>query len=71
VDCDLNFVKTVRGRDLTFEIDDSVISTQKYEYNVERSFVELGKGNGLESCEIYTRLQFDPKDGVLDLNLKI
>jgi len=74
VDCDFisdGVEQEISGSDISFEIDDSGLDgvlelegQQKYLFNEETSFVILG------NCEIYTRLQFDPKDGVLDLNLK-
>jgi len=76
-DCDLisgdgGIEQEIGGSDISFQIDDSGLNSvlelegqqQQYVYNEERSFVNLG------NCEIFTRLQFDPKDGVLNLNLK-
>lgn len=73
VNCSTQQEQEITGSDITFEIDDSgleSVATQKYEYNADKSFIILGKCDGCSECEIYTRLQFDPKDGVLDLNLK-
>jgi hypothetical protein len=74
VECDPSsggIEQEISGSAISFAIDDSGLDSvlelegqQQYVYNAERSFVILG------NCEIYTRLQFDPKDGVLDLNLK-
>ena len=74
VDCDFisdGVEQEISGSDISFEIDDSGLDgvlelegQHEYLFNEELSFVILG------NCEIYTRLQFDPKDGVLDLNLK-
>jgi len=75
-DCDVSpGVVEIRGSDIEYSIHSIegiglVASSNSYVYNAEKSFVILGKCDGCSECEIFTRLQFDPKDGVLDLNLK-
>lgn len=62
----------IQGDAIQFEIDAEGIGnlSQSFVYSPGDSFVSLGKCDGCGACEIYTRLQFDPKDGVLDLKLK-
>ena len=62
----------ISGNDIQYEIDDEGLdSARKFVYNPDQSFIIFGKCDGCTSCEIYTRLQFDPnQDGVLDINLK-
>ena len=62
----------ILGTDIEFEIDDDGLdaSSQSFVYSSEEIFVLIGKCDGCAECEIYTRLQFDRKDDVLDLNLK-
>lgn len=50
--------------------DDPDGATQSYQYNAGASFLDLGMCDGCGDCEIYTRLQFDPKGGKLALNFK-
>jgi len=62
----------ILGADITYEVDafDRDGSSQSYIYNPSASFVTLGKCDGCGSCEIYTRLQFDPEAGGLKMSFK-
>lgn len=70
-DCDVS-PGIVEGSDFQYTIDEYGLdsSSNSYVFNAFESFVDLGKCDGCSECSIFTRLQFDPKDGVLDLNLK-
>ena len=71
--CNVEYEQEIHGSDITFEFDDAgleSVSAQKYTYNADESFLILGKYDGSSECEIFTRLQLDPKNGVLDLNFK-
>jgi hypothetical protein len=72
VDCEGPNYQEIFGNDIQYEIDDEGLdSAGKFVYNPDQSFIILGKCDGCASCEIYSRLQFDPnQDGVLDINLK-
>lgn len=53
----------IPGKNLTYEIDSFDLDgvSQSFTYSPSTSFVIFGKCDGCVSCEIYTRMQFDPK----------
>jgi hypothetical protein len=74
-DCDdqASTYQEILGADISYEFDfverDSSVS-HSYVYNADSSFMDIGKCDGCGSCEIYTRLQFDPMDGALRLSFE-
>lgn len=71
-DCEMPY-QEITGDMIAFELDDAGLdATQKYTYNSDNSFLDLGTCDGCaKECDIYTRLQFDPdENGVLNMKFK-
>jgi len=61
----------IHGSNVTIVINGLDDTEQKYTFDAESSFVILGTGDGVSGiCDVYTRMQFDPKNGVLDMKFK-